>query len=74
MPLLVRSSAMILLDLGDHLALAGRPAHVRAMVEIGEEFAAQLEHGDLEIVEADQLAAGIGEFRRRTDVHFAHRT
>ena len=61
MPLLVRSGGDDLLDLGDHLALAGRAAHVRAMVEVGEELAAELEHGDLEILEADDLAAGIRE-------------
>ena len=49
MPLLVRSGGDDLLDLGDHLALAGRPAHVRAMVEVGEELAAELEHRDLEV-------------------------
>src|SRR4051812_18897633 len=61
-----------LLDLGDHLALAGWAAHVRAMVEIGEELAAELEHGNLEILEADDLAAGIGDVGRRTDVHLTH--
>src|SRR5262245_30985140 len=41
------------LDLGDHLALASRAAHVRAMVEIGVELAVELEHADLELLEAN---------------------
>src|SRR5882724_5589400 len=61
-----------LLDLGDHLALAGWAAHVRTMIEIGVKLAADLEHRDLEALEADELAAGIRELRRRTDVYLTH--
>src|ERR1700722_18123233 len=61
-----------LFHLGDHLALTGRPTHVRTMVEIGEELAAEFEHRDLEALEANDLAAGIREVRRVADIHLAH--
>ena len=48
-----------LFHLGDHLALTGRPTHVRTMIEVGEELAAKIEHGDFEILEADDLADAV---------------
>src|SRR4029077_3892920 len=67
-------SGDLLLDLGNHLALTRGPAHVRAMIEVGEELAAELEYGDLEPFEANDLSAGIRELRHRTDIHLTHRT
>src|SRR5262245_6996028 len=61
-----------LLHLRDHLALAGRSAHMRANIEIGEELAAELEHGNLKPLEAEDLAARVRKFRHRSDVHLAH--
>src|SRR5262249_16215882 len=60
------------LDLGDHFALAGGPAHVRAEIEIGKKFAIEFEYGDLKAFEGDHPAAGVSELRRRTDIHLAH--
>src|ERR1700759_5655163 len=61
-----------LLDLGDHLALTDRSAHVWAQVEIGVELAVELEHPDLEVAEADDFAAGIRKLRRGADIHLTH--
>src|SRR6516225_7582254 len=61
-----------LLDLGDHLALTSGSAHVRKVVEIGEELAVQLEHRHLEPIESYHLSPGIREVRRRSDVHTSH--
>src|ERR1700759_4478743 len=61
-----------LLDLGDHLALTDRSAHVRTQVEIGVELAVELENPDLEVAEADDLAAGIRKLRRGADIDLTH--
>src|SRR5215469_1088078 len=61
-----------LLHLRDHLALAGRSAHMRAKIEIGEELALELEHGNLKPLAAEDLAARVLKFRYRSDVHLAH--
>jgi len=45
---------------------------VRAVIEVAEECAIELEDRDLEAIEADDLAAGILELRRRTNVHLGH--
>src|SRR5712691_696843 len=45
-----------LLDLGDHLALASRSAHVRALVEVCERRAVIFENGHLEALVGDDLA------------------
>src|SRR5215471_18468741 len=60
------------LDLGDHFALAGRPAHMRAEIEIGKKLAIKLEHRDLEAFEGDHPAPGICELRGRADIHLLH--
>jgi hypothetical protein len=60
------------LDLGDHLALANRSAHVRASIEIGKEVAVKLEYGYLEAFEGQDPATRICKFRHRTDMHLAH--
>src|SRR5271169_39267 len=60
------------LNFGDHLALTGGPAHVWAVIEIGEKLAVEFEYGHFETLEGDNPATRICELRCRTDVHLAH--
>ena len=61
-----------LLDLGDHLTLAGRSARMRTLVKVSKKLPVQFKYADLEVLEGDDLATRICELRRRTDFHVTH--
>src|SRR5689334_2155576 len=61
-----------LFDLGDDQPLAGRPALVQAVVAVGVELAAVLEHADLGVADEHDAAIPVPEFRCLSDKLFGH--
>src|SRR5215472_5356791 len=63
-----------LFDLGDDQPLAGRAALVQAVIAVGVEFAAVLEHADLGVAHEHDPAVAVLELRRLANELLGHGT